>query len=126
MSGPSAWVSRLHAETSEWVRAGLVTQGQADAIHARYAAETPAVEEAPAGGRFVAIIAGLGAVLLGVGVILFFAANWQAISRHGKLGSPSARSRPPIGWGGGSRSGARATRAPVAALLLLGAILYGE
>ena len=124
MSDPRGWVERLDAETAEWVRTGLVTDAQAAAIRARYATEGTA-ERSRAGGRFVAIIAGLGAVLLGIGVILFFAANWQTLPARAKVGLALGAIAGTYwaGWRLAFEDGRypRTGRA----LLLLGALLYG-
>ncbi|NPV93260.1 MAG: DUF2157 domain-containing protein [Firmicutes bacterium] len=71
----------LRREAASWVGEGLVDQGQADAILARYEAE----EQRDSGGRLVTILAVLGSLLVGTGVILFFASNWQFIPKPAKV-----------------------------------------
>jgi uncharacterized membrane protein len=69
-----AW---LREELDEWVREGLVSGDQADAIRRRYRER-----EAPRRqNRVVQALATVGAVVAGLGVVLFFAANWDGIAR---------------------------------------------
>lgn len=84
MDERTAW---LRVEVRAWEAEGLVTPAQASAILERYP-ETPplAVDRTVAGrvrssGRIVVAISILGATLLGLGVILFFASNWDATPR---------------------------------------------
>jgi len=69
----------LAQEIDLWVREGVVTQAQAQAIRSRY----PNAEEAHAWGRIAFAVA--GAVLIGLGVILLFAYNWEKIPKYSKL-----------------------------------------
>jgi uncharacterized membrane protein len=73
---PSQW---LHEQAPEWVRRGLISPEQADAIRGLYPPPPPG----RAWGTIV--FASLGAVVVGLGVILLFAYNWQSIPRGGKL-----------------------------------------
>jgi len=70
----------LHEQLPVWVTKGLVSPTQADAIGQLYPqpkAELP---------RGMIIFSGLGAVVIGLGVILLLAYNWQTIPKFGKLG----------------------------------------
>jgi uncharacterized membrane protein len=72
-------LSWLDMQLREWQRDELITAGQARAIRARYPA-------AGAGLPWALILfASLGALIAGLGVILLFAYNWQAIPKLGKL-----------------------------------------
>ena len=73
--GGRAW---LRGEARSWVRDGLISAEQADSICARY-------PEEPAGRLAGQVVAVLGAILLGLGVILFFAWNWDQLHRLFKL-----------------------------------------
>ena len=70
----------LHRELDDWTRDGLIDTGQASAIRKRY----PAGDSAT-GGRLVTVIAIIGAVLCGLGIILFVGANWDGISHLERL-----------------------------------------
>jgi len=72
---PRDW---LQAESVRWVEDGLLSRAQAQAILDRYPAERG---DGLARGVFTTI----GAVLVGLGVILFFAWNWDALHRGAKL-----------------------------------------
>jgi uncharacterized membrane protein len=69
-----------------WQRQGLVSQGQARRILAHYGLAPQTVEEAGGRGRLAAIVAILGAVLVGIGVILFVGSNWQHLDRYQRVG----------------------------------------
>ena len=98
--GDAEFRRRLTREVDGWERDGLVSAEQAQSILRRYppiAAEAPAAEsvdpfsagpDAPAGdaaerstlvNRAVSIIGVMGAVLVGLGIIIYVAANWDAI-----------------------------------------------
>ncbi len=69
----------LQAELGAWLKEGLVSADQAEVLRHRY----PVNESGPAWGMIV--FSSLGAVITGLGVILLFAYNWQAIPKLGKL-----------------------------------------
>jgi uncharacterized membrane protein len=71
-----AW---LHGEIAQWVRDGLINQSQAEAIGERYPHQ-PGI----AWGRLV--LSSVGAIIFGLGVILLFAYNWEAMHKFAKLG----------------------------------------
>jgi len=137
----------LRREAARWVAEGLLSAEQAEAILARHAGAA-AAEGAPAGpapagidaaaldervrekglrqGRVVAVVSTLAVVLIGIGAILFFAANWAEMPRWGKLAvvfAPLAGSFL-LAWR--LRFSPGEHPAIGEALLLLGAILYGS
>lgn len=73
------WVKWLRDEMTVWVEEGLLERQQAAVILQRYADQQQ--EESEGGGKLVTVLAVMGVLLLGIGVILFFAANWQAMTR---------------------------------------------
>ncbi|MBI3986794.1 MAG: DUF2157 domain-containing protein [Lentisphaerae bacterium] len=76
MAKPWRW---LEQELPEWVKDGLVSVSQAGAIRARYA-------EKESGGTWgTALFSGIGGVIIGLGVILLFAYNWQAVPKFWKM-----------------------------------------
>ena len=113
------FATQLQRELPAWVSAGIVSVEQSEALSLRYGAGSGAERRR---SRAVQAIAVIGAVAAGLGVILFFAANWDAISRPTRvvlllatlLGSYAAgfvvlERRPLVGH----------------ALVLLGAIVFG-
>lgn len=69
----------LLTEIDRWKSEGIVSPEQADRLRARYAAPADAV---PWG---LLVFATAGAVVIGLGVILLFAYNWDGIPKFGKL-----------------------------------------
>ena len=69
-----AW---LRKESEIWVNQGIISHDQADRIMGLYPDDHR--------NRLISTLLVLGAVLLGVGIILFFASNWQAMPRWGKV-----------------------------------------
>jgi uncharacterized membrane protein len=114
----ASFPDRLSRELDRWVSDGLVTAEQADAIRARYAG-TASLERR---GRLISVVALVGAIVVGLGVILFFAANWDGIPRVARLLLLLAAL---VGaYGAGDRL--RAARPLVAhAFVVLGVLLFG-
>lgn len=71
-------VAWLRTQLPEWQRAALISDDQAKAIDSYYPQNTQTNV-----GRLV--FSSIGAVLFGLGIILFFAYNWQAMPRLLKL-----------------------------------------
>ena len=82
---PEQFLDRLTEEVRQWRDDGTITDEQARAILDRYPSGRSGVPGRLAQGRLVQALAIVGAVLVGLGVILFFAANWDGIPRGGKL-----------------------------------------
>lgn len=76
MGKPIRW---LHEEIDRWVNSEIITGAQAARLREIY----PFPGVATPWGMI--IFSGLGAALVGLGVILLFAYNWHAIPRYGKL-----------------------------------------
>jgi uncharacterized membrane protein len=77
-----SFAQRLRQETTLWVRDGLVSAEQAEAIVARYRYS----ERGPWYSRPIAIFSLLGGVLLVGGFALLVAHNWAEIPRWARLG----------------------------------------
>ena len=114
--------SRLFRELTAWQAEQLVSESQAAAIRARYRGTNA---DAPGGNRLANALAFLGAVLLGIGVIVFFAANWQAIPGWVKLGAIAVAVAVADWAGFRLRYQTEAYRGTGSALLFLGALLFG-
>ena len=117
------FASQLREEVAEWEREGTISAQQAHAILARY----PEDSDYEAARRRQALVVGfsiLGAALLGLGIITFFAANWDEIPRGVKLGALVAGVA--LSYGAGYFLWQRLGYAAVGiALVLLGCIIYG-
>jgi len=75
---------KLQQEIETWLREGLISQEQKTKILSRYKLISE-VEKKAGPGKLITTITILGSILIGIGVILFIAANWSEIPRWGKL-----------------------------------------
>jgi uncharacterized membrane protein len=79
---PKDWVGLLPDESARWVQQGLINAEQRTGILKLYPDRT-----AEGRDRTTLFVTILGAILLGAGVILFFAANWPKIAAPVKVGA---------------------------------------
>ena len=79
------FVDRLPAETRRWQGQGIITAEQAQAIVSSYGLTPGVAAGQRARGRLITILAICGSVLVGLGIILSFAANWGEIPRTVRL-----------------------------------------
>ena len=118
------FVSRLREEVEAWQRDGTITGEQAQALLARYPDYHPGHEASRRRQRLVTGLSIVGGILIGLGVITFFAANWDEISHEVKLASLIIGML--LSYGAGyalwQRSGPTAY---AVAFVLLGCIIYG-
>ena len=119
-----SFVTRLLAETRIWQDRGIISAEQAQAITSSYDVPADVASSQRARGKLVTILAVFGSLLVGLGVILFFAANWDGIPRAIRLalivvGIPSI-----YGAGYWLRY-MRGYQRVGTAVLLLAAVLYG-
>ena len=68
----------LRDESEQWRQEGLITTEVFEQLRRRYQLDRI---ESRSSDRFVAVLLGLGGILLGLGAITLVAANWQAWSR---------------------------------------------
>lgn len=80
MEDHKAW---LRAEIAQWLREDLISDDQAKRLFERYPDSAVVYDDRPRGRGVFAL---LGAVMLGLGVILLMAYNWEAMHRYSKLG----------------------------------------
>jgi uncharacterized membrane protein len=115
--------SRLAVEVSAWLREGLITDDQGRRLRERYALSGDMVRASRL-GPLTTFLSILGAIVLGTGVVYFFAANWEVMPAWSKvllvLGSTAAA------YAAGYQLQFRSRAMPRvgAALILLGAILF--
>ena len=117
------FLDRLKREIPLWVSEGVVTEAESQRILARYGEEYQAKIKIQRQGRLTQIISVLGAVLVGVGVLLFIGANWTEMPTGIKLmlifGSIA------VAYGSGIWLTAVGYEKTGSALVFLGALLYG-
>ncbi len=75
---------KLETEAEEWLKEGIIDSNQKSWILERYRL-LQKVEERAGPGRLITTLSVLGSLLVGIGIILFIASNWSAISKLGKL-----------------------------------------
>lgn len=78
------FVRRLEKEAEAWVSDGHISQEQKEKILGRYGRLKEGGERA-GHGKLITALSVLGAILVGLGVILFVASNWSRIPKIGKL-----------------------------------------
>lgn len=74
--GTMSFNRELQREVDRWVKEGLITSATAEILRQRYPVTKTSMTQT---------LALLGSILLGIGVILFFAANWESMSRTLKV-----------------------------------------
>jgi uncharacterized membrane protein len=116
-----AYLSRLRKELPEWVEKGWVApDGEAAILDHAEARLAQGLRVIPAA------LAVIGALTLGAGIILFFAANWSEMPKIAKLAVLFGAMWGAYAIAGRGLSGqARGTKAIGHAMLLLGIILFG-
>lgn len=115
------FLQRLPHEVEGWQQEKLITQAQAKAILARYGLAEPEARRS----RLALVLAFLGATLVGIGVIVFLAANWQGIPQWTKLALIFAAVAAAYHLGYWLRYQRQVYRGTGRAVLFLGALLYG-
>src|SRR5512137_2196141 len=75
-----AFWKKLKKETPKWVKAGIIDPVQQETILAQYAPKPSNVR-----ARLPVIVIGLAVILIGVGLFLFYAANWRKMPPAFKL-----------------------------------------
>lgn len=118
MSTSASQRSWLLRESTDWVSDGLISTEQAARIVGRYP---------PAEGSSLArtLFSVIGALLVGLGIILFFAFNWEAMHRFAKLGLLFAALLAAHGAGQWWLREGSAHRGLGEAMALLGSLLFG-
>jgi uncharacterized membrane protein len=79
MAQGSRHIQWLEGELKRWVSGGIIDDGRAAAILRLYPVEQAARPWA------LIVFSGIGAVIVGLGIVLLFAYNWQYMSKAAKL-----------------------------------------
>jgi uncharacterized membrane protein len=79
------FLERLPKELEAWQKDNLIREDQAQALLARYGLLAGETSRTLHRSRMVSILAVLGVLLVGAGVILLIGANWQAIPKWTRL-----------------------------------------
>ena len=118
------FTDRLARESEAWVAEGLVSAEQAAALRSRYADGGVAHQEPR--NRAVTALSVIGAIAVGLGVLGFFAANWEALSHGLRLALLTGAIA--AAYAGAYQLRERSSRLPRVgeALYLLGVILFGS
>ncbi len=107
----------LQDEVDEWVKDGIITEAQAEAILARY--ETGVIRRS----RIVMALSIVGSALILAGMLLFLATNWEELPRAARtvvlVGGPA------LAYAGGIIAYQRDVARIGHALCVLGAVLVG-
>lgn len=114
---------RLAVEVDAWQRDGLITAEQARGILARYELRGAAARAFRL-GPVAAFISVIGAIVLGTGVVYFFAANWQVLPAWFKVLLVFASTGAAYAAGYWLQFRSRALPRVGAGLILLGALLF--
>jgi len=114
----------LEKEMDLWLKEGIILPDQKERILARYRLLKRADEKAGP-GKLITTISILGAILVGVGVILFIASNWSAIPNWGRLFIVFSSMLASYGFGFYLRYEARNYPKVGASLILLGSLIFG-
>ena len=122
--GDPRFIEWLSDEAKGWERRGLVTAEQAQAIMSGYGPAGRAAASQKAQARLITILATLGAILVGLGIILFIAGNWERIPQAVRLAMIIVLVPSVYGVGYWLRY-VKGYRRVGVAVLLLGAIIYG-
>lgn len=117
---PPEWRTGLGPESERWVRLGLISQEQREKILQLYPGEADGSRD-----RTVMIISILGSLLVGAGVILFFAANWPRIPAFVKVAVIIAATLGSYGAGFFFQYQRGDSPRLGQALIFLGSLLYG-
>lgn len=118
MGGRRSFSRQLPDEVREWVQEGLIGQTQGEGILARYAGDRGRSRQS------VQVIAVAGSILVGLGIILLIAHNWESIHPWVKLAGLFALLAGAHSGGWRLRFGAPSLPRIGEALLFMGGMLF--
>ena len=123
-SGSDSFLERLRTEVEIWKSEGLLRPEQAELLLARYGLVPGETARSLQRSRLVSVFAALGAILIGVGIILLIGANWECIPKLGRLAILIVATFGIYHMGYRMTQGDRYPKVGMA-LLLLGSLLWG-
>jgi uncharacterized membrane protein len=118
------FVRKLKVEAKSWTGEGIITSEQEEKIITKYKIIEEAEEKAGS-SKLITVISVMGSILIGIGVILFIAANWTVIPRAGKLAIIFLSMFASYGAGYYLRYEKKNFPKVGASLILLGSIVFG-
>jgi len=84
MTTKNDFKSKILKEIEDWQKEGLISAEQAKNLSSRY--RLPEItSEKSALAKIITILSIFGSILVGIGIILFFASNWRGIPKPAKL-----------------------------------------
>lgn len=125
VSGDAPFTDRLRSEIDKWKSEGLIRPEQAETLLARYGLVTGESPQTVRLSRFVLVLAILGAILVGTGVILLVGSNWEVIPRWLRLLLIIAAIAAAYGAGYALTFGRRSSPGFGMAFMLLGSLFWG-
>lgn len=120
----SSFVKKLRHESARWVQEGLVEQGTRQRILERYH-EQEELEQKAGSSRLISTLSVMGAVMVGLGLILFVASNWSGMTKPAKVVIILSAMLISYASGWWLRHERASYPKVGAALMLLGSIAYG-
>jgi uncharacterized membrane protein len=72
------WIKKLSEETNEWLKDNIIDSSQRERILSRYSHLLQY-------SRLINTVITLGSILIGLGILLFIASNWDKIGRAAKI-----------------------------------------
>ncbi|MFH0888650.1 MAG: DUF2157 domain-containing protein [Planctomycetota bacterium] len=86
-SYPKKFYTWLLDEFKDWQDEKLIDDKQAEVLRQRYVLAETALGGSPTHSKLIRILTILGVLLIGAGIIIFFAANWVKMANSLKLGT---------------------------------------
>lgn len=79
------FIARLKVELKSWTQKKIISAEQSKKILALYDGKAADYEKVDRSSKMITVFSILGSILLGVGVILFMASNWEGMSKLMKI-----------------------------------------
>jgi uncharacterized membrane protein len=79
------FLAKLKVELKSWTHKKIISEEQSEKILALYDGKAADYEKVDRSSKMITVFSILGSILLGVGVILFMASNWEGMSKLMKI-----------------------------------------